>query len=307
MNIVSLLPSATEIVCALGMGDKLVGVSHCCDRPPSVRHLPKMTRTHVPYRADSRTIDDHVRRHLAGHAALYDLDIEALAAVKPDVVVSQALCDVCAVATGEVDDAIRALPGRPALIDLTPNTLDDVFADIETVANGLNVGSAGAALVRSLRERRDRVVSRTNTIAEDERPKVAFLEWLIPPFNGGHWNPELVALAGGRDLLGSRADPSSTLNWKTVVEARPDVVFVACCGFTVERAMQDVDIVRTEASWNALPAVKQGRVYVADGNAYFASPGPRLIDGLEILAHSLHPGVHERPPHYDCRVVSATQ
>ena len=289
------------------MGDKLVGVSHSCDYPLAVLDLPRMTSTHVPYQSDSRATDSYVREYLTGHKALYDLDIEALEAAKPDVVVSQALCDVCAVATGDVDDAIGALPGAPTLIDLTPNTLADVFGDIESVADALGVGAAGAALVNSLRTRRDRVAERTATIAKHQRPGVAFLEWLIPPFNGGHWNPELVALAGGRDLLGSHANPSFSLDWPTVVSTDPDVVFVACCGFTVERAMADITLLRAEKAWNTLPAVREGRVYVADGNAYFASPGPRLIDGLEIMAHALHPHIHERPARFECRVVSKSK
>ena len=295
MRIVSLLPSATEIVCALGMGDNLVGVSHSCDYPPQVQGLPRMTSTHVPFQADSHTIDNYVRQHLTGHEALYDLDIAALEAAKPDVVVSQALCDVCAVATGDVEDAIRSLPGSPVLVDLTPSTLDDVFADIERVADVLGAQEAGDSLVNDLRARRDRVADRTTAIPEEERPRVAFLEWLIPPFNGGHWNPELVTLAGGIDLLGTHAQPSYTLDWQTVAGADPEVMVVACCGFTVERALQDVELIQAEPLWQGMPAVKQGRVHVMDGNAYFSSPGPRLIDGLEILAQTLHPDIHGRP------------
>ena len=254
-----------------------------------------MTSTHVPFEADSRTIDEYVRQHLTGHEALYDLDIAALEAAKPDVVVSQALCDVCAVATGDVDDAIRSLPGSPELVDLTPNTLDDVFADIERVAEVLGAREAANSLVKELRARRDRVADRTTAIPEEKRPRVAFLEWLIPPFNGGHWNPELVTLAGGIDLLGKHAEPSYTLDWQSVAGADPEVIVIACCGFPVERAMQDVELIQAEPLWQGLPAVKQGRVHVMDGNAYFSSPGPRLIDGLEILAHTLHPVIHGQP------------
>ena len=303
MRIVSLLPSATEIVCALGLGDSLVGVSHGCEYPRSLGRLPRMTSTHVPYTADSRTIDDYVRRHLGTHEALYDLDIEALEAVEPDVVVSQALCDVCAVATGEVDEAICSLPGRPTLVDLTPNTLNDVLADIEHVGEVLDAKETASTLLGLLRNRLQKVADTTATIPVDERPTVAFLEWLIPPFSGGHWNPELVELAGGRDLLGSGGKPSSTLDWNTVVDSQPEVVFVACCGFSIDRSMQDIDIVKRTDAWKAIPAVETDRVYVADGNAYFSSPGPSLVDGLEIMAHALHPEKHERPAHYVCRSV----
>lgn len=299
-----MLPSATEIVCALGMEHKLVGVSHSCSHPSTIRDLPRMTRTSVPFQSDSLTIDTYVREHLQGHQALYDLNLEALEAVQPDVIVSQALCDVCAVATGEVDEAIRALPCEPVLIDLTPNTLDDVFGDIEAVATELKVRKSGVALVEALKARVDAVAKRTAGIPVADRPSVAFLEWLIPPFNGGHWNPELVRLAGGLDLLGSPGEPSSTLDWPTIAKASPDVVFIACCGLTIERAMEDIGDLGGHPLWTSLSAVQNGRAYIADGDAYFASPGPRLIDGLEIMAHALHPDVHPRPAFYECRELS---
>lgn len=307
MRIATLLPSATEIVCALGFGDQLVGVSHSCNYPPAVKRLPRLTSTHVPYRGDSQTIDNYVREHLAGHEALYHLDLDALAEARPDIVVSQALCDVCAVATGDVDNAICSLPGSPMLIDLTPNTLDDVFDDIARVGDVLDARLAAKSLVGELKARRDRVGERTAMIPAEDRPRVAFLEWLIPPFNGGHWNPELVKTAGGKELLGSHAQPSFTLDWAHVVERQPEVVFIACCGFVIDRAMQDVEIVSKLDGWNELPAVQNDRVYVADGNAYFASPGPRLVDGLEIMAHALHPNVHPRLPHHECKTVHLGQ
>ncbi len=260
-----------------------------------------MTSTHIPADADSRTIDESVRGHLQSRSALYDLDLDALAEARPDVIVSQALCDVCAVATGDVDAAVGGLPGAPTLVDLTPNTLDDVFDDIVRVGSALAAEPAAERLASKLRSRRDRVSARTAKIPAEQRPRVAFLEWLIPPFNGGHWNPELVAIAGGDEVLGTRAEPSATLDWAQIVAQQPDVAFVACCGFSIERALEDVEIIAATAAWNELRAVGNGRVYVADGNAYFSSPGPRLIDGLEILAHALHPGVHPRPAHFDCR------
>lgn len=294
MRIVTLLPSATEIVCALGLEDYLVGVSHSCNYPAHVRKLPKITSTRVPVHASSNDIDAFVRDHLSNETALYDLDLEALEAAAPDVVVSQALCDVCAVATGEVDEAICALPNAPTLIDLTPNTLDDVFADIARVAEAVGAKASADDLLRNLKTRRDAVAERSAEIPTERRPGVAFLEWLIPPFNGGHWNPELVRLAGGIDLLGSPAQPSRTLNWSEIVETEPEVLFIACCGFDQKRAMQDVRLAQQRSEWASIPAVTDGRVYVGDGNAYFASPGPRLIDGLEILAYAIHPDIHSQ-------------
>ena len=285
----TLLPSATEIVCALGFEEHLVGVSHSCNFPQSIADVPIMTSTHVPYDMDSVTIDEYVREHLTGHAALYDLDIEGLRAAAPDVVVSQALCDVSAVSTGDVEEAINSLPTKPALVDLNPNTLDDVLGDIVRVGQHLGASAAADIFVNDLRDRRDAVAALTATIPRSNRPRVAFLEWLLPPFNGGHWNPELVELAGGNDVLGAPGQASSTLNWEAVIAAQPDVLFVACCGFRTDRALEDVQTVSTSDAWQQLPAVRNGRVYVADGNAYFNRPGPRIVESVEMLAEMLHP------------------
>ncbi len=289
MRIVTLLPSATEIVCALGGEQQLVGVSHGCNYPASVRRLPRMTSTHVPYEKDSRTIDAYVRDHLTGHAALYDLDLTALSAARPDVIVAQALCDVCAVSTGDVLAALHELPSKPTLIDLEPHTLNDVFTDIQRVAEALGYAAPVRSLMASLTDRRDAVARVSEGIASDERPRTLFLEWLLPPFCGGHWNPELVELAGGIDLLGNRGEASTTLSWEQILNAQPEVIFIACCGFDIDRARADLDEVSQRRDWQSLPAVVNGRVYLADGNAYFSSPGPRLIDGLEIMAKALHP------------------
>jgi iron complex transport system substrate-binding protein len=294
LRVVTLLPSATEIVCALGFEEQLVGISHSCNFPESIAGVPILTSTHVPYDKDSVTIDEYVRDHLTGHEALYDLDVDGLRTAAPDVVVSQALCDVCAVSTGDVMDAIDSLPSKPVLIDLNPNTLNDVFDDITRVGEQLRVADAAAELVADLQQRRDRVATRSASILSSKVPRVAFLEWLFPPFNGGHWNPELVELAGGIDILGAPGQASSTQSWEAIVAARPDVLFIACCGFRIDRALEDVAKMSSSPEWQQLPAVQNGRVYVADGNAYFSCPGPRLIDGLEIMAHAFHPNIH--PP-----------
>lgn len=290
MRLVTLLPSATEIVCALGLQRCLVGVSHSCNYPAGVADLPVMTSTHVPYAESSQVIDTCVRRHLTAHEALYDLNMERLIAAKPDFILSQALCDVCAVSTGDVMRAISDLPSKPQLIDLNPHTLSDVLNDIENVGDQLQVD--GVPLLASLRTRLDAVRHRTATIPQHNRPLVAFLEWLIPPFNGGHWNPELVELAGGIDLLGNAGEPSTTQSWQRIVDLQPEVLFVACCGLQVDRALEDVRQASKTTLWQQIPAVRDGRVYIADGNAYFSCPGPRLVDGLEIMAHALHPEAH---------------
>jgi len=291
MRIVTLLPSATEIVCALGLRDNLVGVSHSCNFPESVSELSIMTSTHMPYTESSEVIDAYVREHLTGQEALYDLDLEKLRKASPDFIVSQTLCDVCAVSTGDVLTAIRDLPSQPTLIDLEPHTLDDVFADIINVGAKLGVANRARDLVEELRSRCQHVAELTSRVSAAKRPRVAFLEWLFPPFNGGHWNPELVELAGGIDILGSPGQPSSTQSWETIVELQPDVLFIACCGLRVDRALEDVAKASESEVWQALPAVRSGRVHVADGNAYFSCPGPRLVDGLEQMAVLLHPDI----------------
>lgn len=296
MKIVTLLPSATEIVCALGLEDSLVAVSHSCNFPPSVLELPKATRTHVPYEKSSAEIDAFVRDHLTGHEALYDLQMDVLQTVSPDVIISQTLCDVCAVSTGDVLEALNNLPSSPLLIDLQPNTLDDVFNDINNVARQLSVERHGRQVVDKLLERRDSIAQRTSTIPTSSRPRVAFLEWLHPPFNGGHWNPQLVNLAGGIDVIGNPGGPSSTQDWASIAALDPDLLYIACCGFRVGRALDDLKLMSEIEEWRQLRAVQEDRVHMTDGNAYFSCPGPRLLDGLEIMAHTLHPKIHPSVP-----------
>ena len=219
-------------------------------------------------------------------------DLDALRTAAPDVIVSQTLCDVCAVSTGDVFAALEALPSKPTLIDLTPNTLDDVLNDCLRVGEVLSVNDAATRLVKSLQQRLDALAARTASIPDANRPRVGFLEWLLPPFNGGHWNPELVARAGGIDLFGAHGTASSTLDWDTIAASEPDALVIACCGFRTERTLEDVRQVAPRREWQRLPAVRNKRVYVMDGNDYFSCPSPRLVDALEIMAHALHPLVH---------------
>lgn len=292
MRIATLLPSATEIVGALGLSDQLVGVSHSCRLPQNAKGLPRLTSTHVPLEAPSAVIDRHVRDHLDSNTALYDLDMKALNRAAPDLIVSQALCDVCAVSTGDVLEALRSLPSRPVLIDLTPNTLGDVLDDCLRVGSATGRADQAERLVAELQRRIEAVASSTTRISDSDRPGVAFLEWLDPPFNGGHWNPEIVDLAGGNDLLGTHALASKTISWDSVAESDPDVVFIACCGYPLERTLEDVRNLARHRQWRDLRAVETGRVYIADGVDHFACPGPRLVDSLEIMAHALHPEFH---------------
>lgn len=293
MRIISLLPSATEIVCALGLGDQLVGVTHECDWPPFVRALPKVTHTLIPHDAPSATIDALVRERLKTQRALYTLDLPTLERLRPDLIVTQALCDVCAVAEAEVQTAACSLPGRPRVVNLEPTTLAEVLASHRTVAVAAGLPDHGAAVVAALAARIQAVAARSATLAS--RPRVVLLEWIDPPFSCGHWSPELVALAGGDEVLSQPGQRSRTLTWDEVVAAQPEVIVIACCGFSVERTLEDVPILQRQPGWADLPAVRADRVYVVDGSAYFSRPGPRLVDSLEILAHALHPAVHALP------------
>jgi iron complex transport system substrate-binding protein len=276
MRIVSLLPSATEIVCALGLGERLVGVTHECDWPACVLDLPKVTRTLIPQDATSRQIDDWVRERLQTQRALYTLDLPVLEALCPDVIVTQALCDVCAVAEEEVRAAACCLPSHPRVVNLEPATLAQVLDSIAQVAEATGNEGRAKAVIHGLNVRIDAVVAGTESLRD--RPRVALLEWIDPPFSCGHWSPELVRLAGGVEGIGREGSPSRTLRWDELVGWQPEVLCIACCGFSVERTLQDVEILRGCPSWED-----------------FSRPGPRLVDSLEILGHALHPNVHPLP------------
>jgi iron complex transport system substrate-binding protein len=294
MRIVSLLPSATEILCSLGLEDQLVGVTHECDYPPSVRRLPKVTRTLIPVDADSAEIDRLVVERMHSQEALYTLDMTILEQLRPDLIVTQALCGVCAVAEGEVQAAACALPGRPRVVNLEPTSLDEVLASIARVAAAAEVGERASEVVGALQRRVDVVAARSAAVKD--RPRTILLEWIDPPFSCGHWSPELVRLAGGIEGLGREGAPSRRATWQEILDWRPEVLVVACCGFDIDRTLRDLPILAAQPGWSALPCVRDDRVYVVDGSAYFSRPGPRLVDSLELLAHSVHPDVHPAPP-----------
>lgn len=297
MRIVSLLPSATEIVCALGLEDQLVGVTHECDYPAAVRGLPTVTHTLIPTDASSAEIDRLVRERLAGQRALYNLDLPTLERLRPDLIVTQALCDVCAVADEEVRAAACTLPGLPRVINLEPETLSQVFEAIRQVADAAGIPARGVEVVAALTARVDTVARRA--VRRGTRPRVALLEWLDPPFAPGHWNPELVRLAGGISVLGTEGVKSRTLAWDEVIAAAPEVIMISCCGFSVERTRADLPLLDGVPGWAELPAVRAGRVFVVDGAAYFSRPGPRLVDSLELLAHAMDPAAHPLPAGLD--------
>lgn len=293
MRIVSLLPSATEIVCELGLGAQLVGVSHECDYPPPVRQLPKVTRTLIPPQAASGEIDALVRERLKTQRALYNLDLPLLERLRPDLIVTQALCDVCAVAESEVSAAACSLPGHPQVVNLEPARLSDVFDCLQLVGTAAGVPERAQAAVARLQSRVEAVARRSRQITD--RPRTILLEWIDPPFCAGHWSPELVRLAGGVEMVGREADRSRTVAWEEIVRADPEAMVIACCGFDLERTRRDLPILAGYPGFAGLSCVRSGRMFLLDGNAYFSRPGPRLVDSLEILAHALHADVHTLP------------
>jgi iron complex transport system substrate-binding protein len=293
MRIVSLLPSATEIVCELGLGDQLVGVTHECDYPPFVRKLPKVTRTSIPHDASSQDIDARVRERLKTQRALYTLDLPTLERLQPELIITQALCDVCAVAEAEVSGAACRLPGQPKVVNLEPMRLAEVFDCLRLVGDAAGVPRLAGEAVARLQTRVKAVEVRTRRITA--RPRVVLLEWIDPPFCSGHWSPELVRLAGGIEVVGREGQPSRTTAWDEIVRADPEVLVIACCGFDAKRTRRDLPILAAYPGFDNLACARSARLHLVDGNAYFSRPGPRLVDSLEILAHALHPHDHPLP------------
>lgn len=285
-RIVSLLPSATEIVCALGLGDALIGVSHECDWPPAARALPVVTGAAIPQGLPSGETDRLVRERLARGEGLYTLDADLMQRLQPTLIVTQALCEVCAIALPEVLRVARTLPTNPPVLSLEPGCLADIWADIGRVAEAAGVPERTLSAISALD---DRMFAVRRAVAGRVRPRIALLEWLDPPFVAGHWVPEMIAAAGGDDVLGVAREKSAQIRWEQLHEAAPEVIVVAPCGYDVARVRLDLAQVPLPSWWDELPAVRTGRVFVMDGNAYISRPGPRVVDGTEILARLLHP------------------
>ncbi|MDC0000096.1 ABC transporter substrate-binding protein [Porticoccaceae bacterium] len=297
MKIVSLLPSATELVCGLGLRDQLVGVSHECDYPVSVVGLPILTSSRIPEGLSSSEIDRLVTDQLKNDEALYDLVMEPLVELQPDLIVTQALCDVCAVSGNDVAKAIGSLPGDPQVINLEPICLDDVLDTVALLAEAAQCVEQGQRYRAELQSRIDIVSQRSASLTG--KPRVALLDWLEPLFDGGHWTPEIIALAGGIPVFGDKRQPSQRREWHELIDAAPDIIFIALCGFNVERSLQDVEAFLKTEGFIELHRRTGTQVYLVDGNAYFSRPGPRLVDALEIMANALHPDTHPLPEGFD--------
>ena len=286
-RIVSLIASATEIVCALGLRERLVGRSHECDFPADVAALPALTAPKFKVEGTSAEIDARVREIVRDGLSVYRVDGEALKALAPNVIVTQDHCEVCAVSLSDVEAATCTWTGRPVeIVSLRPDCMADVYADIGRVARALGATDAGDALVAQMQARLSAV---RRQVAGRARPRVAFIEWVEPLMAGGNWMPELIEIAGGHNLFGQAGKHSDWMQWPELVAADPDAIVVAPCGYGLERCLEELPLLQAKPGWTEISAVREGRVYFADGNAYFNRPGPRLADSAEILAEMLHP------------------
>lgn len=285
MRIVSLVPNGTEILFAIGAGGQVVGVSHECDYPEEARQRPVLTGSALRPGMTAAEVDAAVSAQVGSGKSLYTLDEAKIAELAPDLIVTQSLCPVCAVSTEQVDGAVAPLPRCPDLVSLDPHRLEDIFADIRRTGEITGHAAEAEELLRRLEDRLERV---RRAVAGRPRPRVLALEWLDPPFAGGHWVPQMIELAGGRDVAAAPGDPSQRLTWGEVEELDPDLVLAMPCGYDEAGARDQIDQIAELSEWRDLRAVREGRVHPVDANGCFSRPGPRLVDGIERLAAIFH-------------------
>jgi iron complex transport system substrate-binding protein len=295
MRVCSLLPGATEIAFALGLGDDVVGVTHECDYPAEARQKPVVVHGLIDSnRMTSLEIDRWVGERLGSNQGLYLLDEERLREAAPDVILTQGLCDVCAIDYNEVVAASETLPKKPTIVSLTPNCLTDVLDDIARVGEATGQRHIAERFVEELKQRISFVSEQA--ARSSARPRVACLEWFDPIYAAGHWVPEMIEIAGAEDALGRRGEPSEKVDWQSIRESAPEIIVLMPCGFDVPRTLQEAGVLERLEGWHDLPAVKAGKVFAVNGHAFFSRPGPRLVDGLEILAHIIHPKIFPTQP-----------
>ncbi len=293
MRICSLLPSATEIVFALGMGDSLVGVTHECDYPPEAAGIPHVTRSNIPEGLSSEEIDRTVSSNLSTQGTLYELNEPLLEELAPDLILTQRLCDVCAVAYDKVQEVAHGLRSKPKVVNLEPHCLEDILENITTVGALLQVPEKAEEVVGNYRRRTAAIQERTSKI--EVRPRVFCMEWVNPPYCGGHWMKKLVEIAGGTDDLANPGRPSYRIEWQRIVEFAPEVMVLTCCGYKLPRVLEEAKLLAHFDQVYDVPAVRTNRVYATNGSDYFSRPGPRIVESLEILAHLIHPEVFPAP------------
>ena len=287
-RIISLIASSTEIVCALGFEKNLVGRSHECDFPLFVKNLPVCTETKFLPDGTSYEIDQKVKAILQEGLSVYRVFGEKLKELRPDIIITQTQCEVCAVSEKDVMDAVCTwLDSRPQIVSLEPNSLVDVWRDIQKVANAMDASERGENLITNLKKRIETIRSKTAKLSA--RPSVACIEWIDPLMAAGNWMPELVEFAGGKDLFGIAGKHSPWMSWEELCTANPDIIVALPCGFDIPRTLQEMPVLKNKKKWKTLSAVRNNKVFVADGNQYFNRPGPRLVESLEILCELIHP------------------
>jgi iron complex transport system substrate-binding protein len=292
MRIVSMLSSATEIVYALGLESHLVAISHECDHPPEALSLPRASRSRFdPAGLDSGEIDRAVRRAMEEHGSVYEVDVELIRELRPDLILTQAVCEVCAVPTGSVEDAIERLDHAPRVLSLDTHTLDEIIEAVESVGEAAGAAERGREVANGLRARLDRV---RRAVADEPRPRTLLLEWLDPPFAPGHWVPEMIEMAGGENLVGRAGHRSEQIDWSALDDLDPDVLLIEPCGYDLVAAREDADRHRTRIERIAERALRKERSWLLHSSFYSRS-GPRVVDGVEALAGVLHPGAVPDP------------
>lgn len=282
------------MVFALGMGDSLVGITHECDYPAEAARIPHVTRSNIPEGLSSAEIDRMVSSNLASQGTLYELDRDLLEELAPELILTQRLCDVCAVAYDRVQEVARGLKSKPQVINLEPHSLDDILENVRLVGDVLNASERAGELIAQSRSRIAAIEEKTKRLSR--RPRVFCMEWVNPPYCGGHWMKRLVEIAGGVDDLANPDRPSYRIEWQRVMEFAPEVMVLTCCGYKLPRVEQEARGLTQFDGIFDLPAVRNNRVYATNGSDYFSRPGPRIVDSLEILAHLVHPEIFSPPP-----------
>lgn len=287
-TIVSFLPSATEMACALGLFDQLVGITHECDYPPAIKGKPVVVRNALPIEEMNQAeIDVAVTERMRDGRSLYEVDEKLLQELAPDLILTQDLCQVCAPSGNEVSQALRLLPRQPQILWLTPNSLEQIFANLRELGEATGRIQQAEELISAGRARLEAVAAVTRNLTR--RPRVFCMEWLDPVYCSGHWVPEMVKLAGGVDSLSRESADSVRIPWNKVLEWQPEVLIITPCGFNLGQVIEQARQLCAFPGWCGIPAVRDGRVYAVDANSYFARPGPRVVDGTELLAHLIHP------------------
>jgi len=285
MRIASLLPSATEIAFALGLEDQVVAVSHECDYPPEVSKRPILTKSAIHQKIHaSHEMDEEVAKR---GGDIYEIDEKLLESLRPDLILTQELCAVCAVSYTKVKEAARVLDADTRIVSLEPSNLEDIVENIRLVGKIAGRTAQAEKLTSQLSERMEKVKEKTRTVPR--RPRVAFLEWLRPPWIGGHWIPQMIDYAGGIDNLGTLGKPSRKVEWKEIVEYEPEIMILSPCGYDVKQVLAEVHTLSAYSNWDDIPAFRTSNIYAVNASAYFSRPGPRIVNGLELLAHIIHP------------------